>query len=223
MNVPTALLHPNLAIFEVNRIRFALKVKGLFFILCFSDSTWNSDVCNTQGIWRLKMQYYNIALCYANYFFPAAPATSASPTYQAGTKPLGKPAAARSLTSELKGPGAASALAPTHKAERWNRISDRSSAATGNMNRELKSDILLTARLPWFTSSLRSPPPPHASSQLLSTRKKRGSGKASRQTSEARSRFSFWHPPGQHYVITKDFLCMGVIFMAAWKCCGCII
>lgn len=54
---------------------------------------------------KCTMQYYNIALCYANYFFPAAPAMSASPTYQRGTKPLGELSAARSLTSVLGGLG----------------------------------------------------------------------------------------------------------------------
>lgn len=49
------------------------------------------------------MQYYNTALCYANYAFPAAPAMSARATYQMRTKPPGELAAAWSLTSEPEG------------------------------------------------------------------------------------------------------------------------
>lgn len=48
--------------------------------------------------------------------FPAAPAMRASPTYQRGTKPPGKPAVARS--PYLCARGAATILAPVNQAER---------------------------------------------------------------------------------------------------------
>lgn len=105
----------------MNHILFALKVEGSFFLFCVCQIIPGIQMYATRKVSegsKCTTQYYNIALCYANYFFPAAPAMSASPTYQTGTKPLGKPAAARSLTSELERPGAATALAPAHKAER---------------------------------------------------------------------------------------------------------
>lgn len=110
-NAPAAWLHPNTEIFGIIHILCALKLCTVYFfhlvfawfyleIRCMQHATECVKV--SEGS-KCTMQYYNIALCYANYSFPAAPAMSARATYQTGTKPPGELAAARSLTSEPEG------------------------------------------------------------------------------------------------------------------------